>query len=354
MLRGLAIIGVVVVHTSQLFDLPFNSLADYGQMGVQLFFVVSAYTLFRSYDHRRNETSRARKFFIRRFFRIAPLYYCGLAFYAAMRLATARFGVVEYTPINVAANVMFVHNLIPSAINDVVPGGWSIGCEMLFYLTVPVLFHRLAKAGASKLAWVAGLLLLGNLIIQALLSAYDPSYAILSRDFRYFNIINQAPVFVLGIMLLRLDAQKKENVAAPALCFLLFTALAYLTLRFKLLNEFFIFLVPTLSGISFVGLGLTILRLRVKWPNLLVEIGKNSYSIYIVHFFFASGVTSFARDRIGDGASPMLIFFGGVVLSLGGSLIVAKGMTSKIENAGITLGTRLTSNDRADLPKMAA
>lgn len=46
-LRGLAIFLVLSVHTSQFYQLgsELSTFARYGQLGVQLFFVASAYTL---------------------------------------------------------------------------------------------------------------------------------------------------------------------------------------------------------------------------------------------------------------------------------------------------------------------
>ena len=54
-------------------------LANKGKYGVQLFFIASAFTLFLS-RHRRSEVGN-KNFFIRRFFRIAPMYYLGIILY---------------------------------------------------------------------------------------------------------------------------------------------------------------------------------------------------------------------------------------------------------------------------------
>lgn len=353
-LRAFAIIGVVVVHTSQRFDLPFKAIFDYGQMGVQLFFVVSAYTLFRSYEHRQTERAATRKFFIRRFLRIAPLYYCGLLAYAIMRLKTRAFGVVDYSSTNVLANLAFVHNLIPEAINDVVPGGWSIGCEMLFYLAVPWLFATLGKTRASKLAWFVGLLLLGNLLAQVAATTLDPTGQLLSSDFRYYSIISQAPVFALGIMLFRLSDQRKDGIFLPLLTFASFTAVSMATTELRILGELGRYVAPTLSGISFVGLSLAVLRLQAKWPKVLLAVGQHSYSIYLVHFFFAWGVTGFLKARVGEMLPDFITFAICVMMSLAGSLLVAKGITSKIEAAGISLAKRLTAESSVTKSTIAA
>ena len=79
LLRGLAILGVIAVHSQEqiptLFQLT-SSIFNYGQLGVQLFFVASALTLCLSMTERKEATPV--NFYIRRFFRIAPLYYFGI------------------------------------------------------------------------------------------------------------------------------------------------------------------------------------------------------------------------------------------------------------------------------------
>lgn len=59
MFRGLAILAVILVHTSQKVDIGAGRLAllaAYGQMGVQLFFVASAFTLCNSWQAREAES----------------------------------------------------------------------------------------------------------------------------------------------------------------------------------------------------------------------------------------------------------------------------------------------------------
>ena len=85
-LRGMAILAVVLVHCDQhgtnVFPTIFHSIFSNGAMGVQLFYVRSAFTLFRSCDRRGGrELYPNRNFFIRRFFRIAPMYWLGIAYY---------------------------------------------------------------------------------------------------------------------------------------------------------------------------------------------------------------------------------------------------------------------------------
>lgn len=78
-LRGYAILLVILIHSSQAFKVSDFSkiICDKGDLGVQLFFILSSFTLFNSYSRRKFQDGLDvnRNFFIRRFFRIAPYYY---------------------------------------------------------------------------------------------------------------------------------------------------------------------------------------------------------------------------------------------------------------------------------------
>jgi peptidoglycan/LPS O-acetylase OafA/YrhL len=75
-LRGIAILMVMLVHTAQSVpELPrwVLTITKYNQLGVQLFFVVSAITLCFSADRRSEEIDKTKKYLIRRFSG-SPLY----------------------------------------------------------------------------------------------------------------------------------------------------------------------------------------------------------------------------------------------------------------------------------------
>ncbi len=82
-LRGIAILLVILTHVRQhlrFFPELINQITLDGHLGVQLFFIVSAFTLTMSYYSRINEQNKTKNFFIRRFFIIVPLYYLAIVF----------------------------------------------------------------------------------------------------------------------------------------------------------------------------------------------------------------------------------------------------------------------------------
>lgn len=141
-IRGVAILLVISVHVSQsVGDMshPLLRVASLGQLGVQLFFTASAYTLCASAARGLSNRIQIRDFYIRRFFRVAPIYYFGVCLYffiyyllSVSGLDAGKFEAFDLK--NISINFMLIHGLVPSAMNSIVPGGWSIGAEVLFYV----------------------------------------------------------------------------------------------------------------------------------------------------------------------------------------------------------------------------
>src|SRR5689334_2851146 len=83
-LRGIAVLLVLMVHAGELntgatLTPVLTNFIESGKYGVQLFFLISAFTIFYTL-HKGDKSSR--NFLIRRFFRIAPLYYIAVCYYS--------------------------------------------------------------------------------------------------------------------------------------------------------------------------------------------------------------------------------------------------------------------------------
>jgi peptidoglycan/LPS O-acetylase OafA/YrhL len=154
-LRGYAILGVIAVHTSQLFanlQWPLRLVADQGARGVQLFFVVSALTLTFSWNRR---ADGALPFWVRRAFRIAPMFWLALAYYVVLvdlLDVHLRWGPREIAWRDILASAALLHGLHPATIDSIVPGGWSIAEEAGFYAIFPLLMSIIRSWRAAVIA----------------------------------------------------------------------------------------------------------------------------------------------------------------------------------------------------------
>ena len=117
--RGYAILGVIMIHVLTVVqpeNIYLQLLANKGKYGVQLFFIASAFTLFLSQERRREVEKK--NFFIRRFFRIAPMYYIGIVLYLFVfkEVSNSYNGNLKYcgesvvSVFNILSNFIFINS----------------------------------------------------------------------------------------------------------------------------------------------------------------------------------------------------------------------------------------------------
>lgn len=279
-LRGLAILGVIVVHTVQSFPSQIGAidfLAGLGRFGLQLFYFISALTMCYMWEQRDGESSPIRNFYIRRFFRIAPLFWIAIIvyFFLSGRIITDSINEIVLT-------ASFLHGFSPNAINSIVPGGGSIAVEMTFYLIFPFIILAIGRRRyiyllSALLISLLYMLIFREFILGEILKNGIAPYQ--AREFLYIAFPNQAPIFLLGCYLHFLIVDKKN----PEICerlvifsyFIFFCFLGY-----QEGDGHFIFPSVYITIGAFVFACLKY-NLRLK---ALEAIGRNSYSIYLTHF----------------------------------------------------------------------
>ena len=338
-LRGLAILLVLPSHVALVvpgLSAPVLALARFGQMGVQLFFVASAYTLCLSWQQRRCDEAQPvrrsllREFLLRRIFRIAPLYWLGVALFAALHFAQAGTGAAPYTAANVAANVFFGHGFVAAAQNSIVPCGWSIGVEMAFYALFPLLVVACSHGTGLRPALAAAVALGLNLALQDAVVA--------NNSFAYFHPLNQLPVFLLGMALFQWQRSRSAPGGVAAALGLAGAPFFGLALLWRSGWGLAFVAVPAVAGLAFVALAHAAGRWRRPWP-VLQAVGRASYAIYIVHVVFAWHGRRAVADVLplhGDGAYAAALL---AVAAL--SYVTALWLGRGVERPGIQLGRRL-------------
>lgn len=176
-LRGLAIIGVLYAHNGLLWGLTSQpramntalaSLASVGGLGVELFFVLSAYLITGILLDTKGSAGATRNFFVRRAVRILPLYYLALMLLLVYQAPGAIAGFELWYWLNLSNWVMAWQGALPAHGYVVF---WSLGVEEQFYAVWPfVVFattrqqlFRIAVVGiAVGLVFRIGLVLVGT------------------------------------------------------------------------------------------------------------------------------------------------------------------------------------------------
>lgn len=193
-LRWWAVVGVLCVHIFQSSAPYIWFIADLWARGVQLFYIISALTLFLSMGKRiEKEKYPFLFFFIRRFFRIAPLFYICVLYYFLSKSSSISWA-------ELISVITFTNWWHPEWIWNLVEWQWSIAVEMVFYLFVPFLFLKINTIQKSKI------LLVGSFILSCILIFFLQTHpmiedTILWEHFLFYFLPAQIPIFSLGIFL---------------------------------------------------------------------------------------------------------------------------------------------------------
>ncbi|WPU91627.1 acyltransferase [Mucilaginibacter sabulilitoris] len=279
-LRGIAILIIVISHTQNhgtgLFKMhPYLlPLLDEGNLGVQWFFILSAFTLFRSY-HLRSHTDvkPIKSFFIRRIFRIAPLFYWAIIYYLWQN-AVLPGQTFPVTTAHIIASILFINSFWPNWATSVGPGGWTVGVEMVFYALLPLLFKYIKN---TKVAFNFLLLaLLFRIIVLYLLQTHPlTSNPTMWYSFLFFSFPNQLFVFALGVVMYFIIVDNYQAKVSPK-SLMTFTAL--LTLEAVYNNQIFLSkLFMASCGLFFFCLALSRYQPKIFVNVFLNYWGKISY-----------------------------------------------------------------------------
>jgi len=284
-LRGLAIIGVIVVHTSQIFPsqiILIDSAASLGRFGVQLFYFISALTMCHMWKIREGEKSPVKNFYIRRFFRIAPLFWIAIPLYISINgLGKSYWAPEGVNILQIFLTATFLHGFWPNTINSVVPGGWSIAVEMSFYVIFPFLVLNIKKRDVylqlAIITWIFNVLIFRDCALDFLGNHYNTNSTSIVNEFLHLNFINQAPIFLLGCYIHSIlnNQPGKTEIFLLAAWILLAASLKYFCR-----TEGFGFLA------AYMAIGIFVyacIKANLKFKSI-EKIGKSSYAIYLVHF----------------------------------------------------------------------
>lgn len=361
-IRGIAILMVILNHADWYIPSMHDyvqALSNYGQMGVQLFFLASAYTLCLSMFRQKGDET-LKTFYVRRFFRIAPLYYLGIPLYLCyhsflepwmegrtMELAD------WYTIPNILANVFFVNGFIPGdANNRVVPGGWSIGTEMTFYLLFPFIFlvykrfHKISNA--LLLIPLIGLAISFLTIYLLEYLAVDvvgyQNFYYFKEDgkFLYFNLICQLPVFLIGMSMFFASLNfRKSTLTDRYFLLAAFIGFSFIGVVLHVFHDTMISILPFIPAISFFFLFLLFKEVPQLGNQLLARIGQLSYSIYLFHFIFAFEGSRFLYEHLNGYLLPEVILLLNFLFTTLATMGIAVLSEKYIEKPGIEMGRKI-------------
>ncbi|GAB3791744.1 acyltransferase family protein [Dyella agri] len=290
LLRAIAIVWVMLFHSWMIGGVgaPFQPVADYGWMGVDLFFVLSGYLIgYQLLEPLgRGEPLRLGGFYLRRAFRILPAFLAVLAVYLlfpAWREAPGMQPAWQFLTFTLNLLIDYQHNQAFSH-------AWSLCVEEHFYLLFPLLAWWLARRrsqalviGSAVFVVAAGLLLRGHA------SLHDKSWL----ESIYYPTWTRLDGLLAGVLLATIQAyrpdwwaagQRRANALAGT--GLLLVAAAIWLFRDKTGFNASVFGFPLLAlGLSLLvaaGAGNTSWLGRWRLPGA-GWIATVSYSLYLSH-----------------------------------------------------------------------
>lgn len=357
-LRCFAILYVVISH---LILIPQPNLAvpqsmatiliNGGYAGVSLFFILSAFSLCFSMDSRRGEPRLIQRFYIRRFFRIAPLFYLMLLIYW---LRDAVWLGVIHPASEVLVNASLMFNLFPAHITGFVWASWTIGVMAILYLIFP-LIHRWARTLPAALILFFAAVLMAWGWSHFVLKVGETTGCLDAADVRFalsFGFLQHLPAFVCGVIVYRLffgelskfNEQKRRGLARA--CLILFIPFYAVLLTDKIQNMLWGWSI--LHGVCF---SLLVLGLGLNRPNILINsktayLGKTTYAMYLLHPLIIFSVIPVYRRLYEFLQIPCLGYTASLVVTLGLLIPLSLVLYRYVERRGMALGETIIGRNQ--------
>lgn len=266
--RGFAVLMVVLYHyTTRYNQLYGHTKEDYflnfnfGNLGVQLFFIISGFVIFKTLER----CGSVKEFAYKRAIRLYPIYIIGVVLtYLSVTLYQLEGRTVSL--FDAIINLTLIEGLIPGKIEYVDGAYWSLTVELLFYIIMGfMLFVGLVKKIEIPLiAW-----LIFSMFIRYLDVNFDH---IILTALNYYGILTYCNLFIAGIMFYKLKSHNKPIYHGTILLCLIPEFLFSGITDGVMVTVFFTLFYALIYGkLSFIN------------SKKLTHLGTISYALYIVH-----------------------------------------------------------------------
>lgn len=269
-LRGLAALGVVFFHyTHNQPHLSPDFTFRYGITGVDLFFMVSGFTISLSL----NKTTHWKSFILNRFGRLYP------AFWVCVLITSVFVLVYDFQHFNLV-DILINMTMVPAyfGIEDLDGSYWTLAIEFAFYLWILSVY----MAGKINTIEICGLLtLVGMLAFHFFRPFYPSLYGLVVTK---IQLINHFPLFFSGILFYQLSSR---GFSVKNMLLMIISVLASLYLYDKGGRSMYL-----ISGrehmliILFYHVLFALLicgKMKFLARRQLVFLGTISYSLYLLH-----------------------------------------------------------------------
>ena len=300
-LRFIAACFVIINHVEQLkafYKIGDGIVSEFariiGKLGVMLFFVLSGFLITYLLLSEEQSTGKihTRKFYIRRFLRIAPLYFLIIILvffviqnFSFFEIPQMRNPIEEDFTAIIALHIFFLPNLV-TALYGFIPyiaQAWSIGTEEQSYLLWPLLLKRFKNNRIFLMIGIIGFYLIIKIVLMDKFPIHIPYKETLSKFWSHFNIDSIAIGGFFAILLFKKYSILKYILNTKTFCSILLFTIILLTLAIQI--PYFHYLTYSfLFGIIIINLAANKdLKYVLEW-SVINYLGRISYGIYMYHF----------------------------------------------------------------------
>ncbi len=288
-LRGLAAVMVVLEHIRFL---------ACGAFGVDIFFCISGFMIMYTTHH------STEGFFRKRLIRIVPLYYLATAgVFLMLLLFPSMFEQTQASLAQFLKSLFFIpFDMGGGVIQPIVRIGWTVNCEMFFYLLFGIAFRISHKyRGLICIGLLAAFALLGMILSggstwagSSLAGQSGMVSSLLAPIFFYGNpVMLEFGLGILSYYVLRqlydqpkiaaLFSRRQVGIPALLLSILLFVGLAASTSHVNILGyrRLLYWGIPAML----IFLGFFVAGSSLKMPAFSVRLGDISFSLYLIHYY---------------------------------------------------------------------
>ena len=335
LLRFAAAMLVVAMHITQAHSIYITGAGggnywESGSAGVDIFFVISGFVMGITTANlpktQQSRFSAAWVFIKRRFMRIAPLYWFYTLLKVCLLLTLPSLAMKSSIDSgHLAASLLFLPAVSPwNAVEPLLPVGWTLNFEMLFY----AVFAVAIALGAPRIRFCL-------LVFLLLFLASQHLPASVSLRFYARSIVFE---FILGVCISHAYVHFRRG--PPGVGLLLFLA-----------GGAFIFAVgwgPETDRLTSWGFGAALAVLGIVWlepwtarrhlTKRLAFFGDASYSIYLSHTFVVPAGVMLLRKVGISGAVPIMLAVSLTVVMTGclAYVLIERPMTNFLKRAFFT------------------
>ena len=290
-LRGIAVLLVFFFHAKVL---------DFGYIGVDLFFLISGIVISKSLSNKDLFFKDIIFFYFKRLRRLLPalFIYITISIILFMLIAPLNYFNLSNWILKGLLSLMFLINIyyfkheanyFESDFLDIFSHLWSLSSEFQIYIIVPFILFFINKINDKK-----------TFLIITLTFIFIFNLSIINQNNffgNYYSSIFRSIEFILGVLISFLFFKKINlNIKYFKIISLFYISIFIINYFLFEIDEKYVWIYISIYIFSFLFLKID--NLKFIFKNLIIFLGKISYSFYLWHLLIIIVVTMFVKIKI--------------------------------------------------------